>query len=258
MRRLALVVALATLAGACSITESFDKADGVGLGPDLTWERKVFGAQPHQWATLGQRAVYEASGLGIHEDLQVPVEQLATDDQVVSIDVHEVTWGGNGGFWVSVGVGARITLFDDERNYRAYLLEIGRNNQVFPGVTSWTAVLWKVDGIGNEHVLDAAGTGGTGIQLPGTLTLRVEGSSISGLFTGTSGELSLAATDTDLTSGVVGLGGGIVVVDDESGTGRVVVDDFAAHDVDAGADSRDAAAFAAGTPGTGALSGRAA
>lgn len=181
------------------ITESFDTADSTTLGPDLTWAEYYAESVPDaEWQIVSNRADL------VRENSDEEYGWAQTDGSLLTDDIYVESKGvscrmAGGNAFCSAGLVARSVPSDPSDTFgNGYLLYVGtRDIGVY---------LVKSDG-STETVLDSVLTGLPNSVHTFDLRIEVNGTSIFGEVTDGTSTWNVSATDSDYTSGDVGIFG---------------------------------------------------
>ena len=194
-----------------AFTESFNKADGATLGPDLTWERPVrFDTLPHMAIVSNQVRFVISEAPGMDEG-QWPVQGHGSPNQAVEVDVTLLDRTGTGPYWVGAGHLVRATWLNGGADYKAYACEVNHNDTIFPGVVLGYLLIWRIDTTltapDDAVVLASVGFPLADLTLPGRVLLQAIGTDLKARFTNASGKVfEVNTTDATMTGGRIGLG----------------------------------------------------
>jgi len=138
-------------------------------------------------------------------DLQVPSPNVAGANQQVLITVTDAEAAAAGDYRIAASLLARVALLSGDTDFRGYAAEIARSRA---GATElWELVLKRFDTLNTITELTSDDLPVADVQLPGTLTLTVSGTSIGATFmhAGAGGTMTISDTDATYTTGIVAL-----------------------------------------------------
>jgi len=227
------VLRLATGNVIVPLRESFNTIDGVPLGPDRTWTRKIF-LEANQWQIASNRARFQiaaAAGDIIAQDLQVPTPNITgIDNQQAILNITAASHTGGPDFALSANVVLRYALFNGDVDFRGYVFGIGVTDAFDPGsfATAWL-YLGRFDTASELTTLGFSTQTAGFVTFPGTLTVRADGNQISAKFEhlGSGPALVAAVTDNTYTDGGLALLGKLDL--NAGDTGIVEIDDLYAY-----------------------------